>query len=175
LNKPNAALITLPPSPFLLALPCRFACMILLTIVLGACNAGLQTDTESNDVDLAAERETLMALQREWSDMYGRGDVEGIDALLAEESVLLAPGHLPAVGRDRVVTLTRALLAAEAADEVSVSWEPQAAFVSPSGDMAWDYGLATTILADGTVVTGSYLVVWTKENGEWKVAADIFT
>jgi len=148
--------------------------MILLTILLGACNAGLQADTESNEVDLAAERETLMALERDWSAMYGQGDVEGIAALLAEESVLLAPGHPPAVGRDSVVALTRALLAAEAADGVSVSWEPQAAFVSPSGDMAWDYGLATTILADGTVVTGAYLVVWIKDSGEWKVAADIF-
>ena len=47
-------------------------------------------------------------------------------------------------------------------------------FISSSGDMAYDYGRATTTLADGTVVEGSYLVVWTKEDGEWKAAADIF-
>lgn len=63
---------------------------------------------------------------------------------------------------------------AEATDGMSVSWEPQAVFVSSSGDMAYDYGRARTTLADGTVVEGSYLVVWTKEDGEWKVAADIF-
>lgn len=57
---------------------------------------------------------------------------------------------------------------------VLVSWKSEAAFVSSSGDMAYDYGRATTELADGTVIMGSYLVVWTKENGEWKVAADIF-
>jgi len=115
-----------------------------------------------------------MTLEQEWSDMYGEGDVEGIAELLASESVLLVPGEPPAVGRDSVLALTRELLAAEAADGVSVSWKSEAAFISSSGDIAYDYGRATTELADGTVIMGSYLVVWTKENGEWKVTADIF-
>jgi hypothetical protein len=40
--------------------------------------------------------------------------------------------------------------------------------------MAYDYGAATTILADGSTLQGYYLVVWVKENGQWKVAADMF-
>ena len=148
----------------------RGALALLLAVALGACNTDAQTDTGSAGL----ERETLMALERKWSDMYGRGDVEGIAALLAEDSVLLTPGQSPVVGRENVIEATRALLAADAADGLSVSWEPQAAFISSSGDMAYDYGRATTTLADGTVVEGSYLVVWTKEDGEWKVAADIF-
>jgi len=148
----------------------RGALALLLAVALGACNIDAQTDTGSAGL----ERETLMALERMWSDMYGRGDVEGIAALLAEDSVLLTPGQSPVVGRDSVIEATRALLAADAADGLSVSWEPRAAFISSSGDMAYDYGLATTTLADGTVVEGSYLVVWTREDGEWKVAADIF-
>jgi len=146
----------------------RLAFAVLLVVALSACDTDARTGTAS------AERETLMALERKWSDMYGRGDVDGIAELLAEDSVLLAPGQTPAVGRDNVIEATRALLAADAADGLSVSWEPQAAFISSSGDMAYDYGRATTTMADGTVVEGSYLVVWTKENGEWKAAADIF-
>ena len=115
-----------------------------------------------------------MKLEQECSDMYGEGDIDGIAELLASESVLLVPGEPPAVGRDNVLALTVELLTAEAADRVSVSWKSEAAFVSSSGDMAYDYGRATTELADGTVIMGSYLVVWTKESGEWKVAADIF-
>ena len=115
-----------------------------------------------------------MALERKWSELYGQGDVEGIAELLAEESVLLVPGEPSAVGRDSVLALTRELLAAEAADGMSVSWEPEAAFISSSGDMAYDYGRSTTTLADGSIIEGSYLVVWTKKGGEWKVAADIF-
>lgn len=152
----------------------RLAAMVTLTITLSACDSGPQTDAEPAAVDFAAERETLMALERQWSGMYGEGDLDGIAELLANESVLLAPGLGPVIGRDSVVAATRRLMAAEAADGMSVSWEPRAAFVSSSGDMAYDYGRATTTLADGSVVEGSYLVVWTKEDGEWKVAADIF-
>lgn len=113
-------------------------------------------------------------MERKWSDLYGQGDVEGIAELLAEESVLLVPGQPAAVGHESVLALTRKLLAAEAADGVSVSWEPDTAFVSSSGDMAYDYGRAKTTLPDGSIMEGSYLVVWIKKNGEWKVAADIF-
>lgn len=152
----------------------HLAAVAWLTLALSACGTDPETDVRSAEVDVAAERETLMALEREWSQMYGEGDVDGIGALLAEESILLAPGLSPVVGRDSVMAATRALLAGEAADGVSVSWEPRAAFVSASGDMAYDYGRATSTMADGTVVVGSYLVVWTKENGAWKVAADMF-
>jgi len=163
---------TAVPSSRMPILRCAFA--VLLAVALGACNTDTQIDTASAELDHAAERDTLMALERKWSDMYGQGDVDGIAELLAEDSVLLAPGRSPAVGRDSVIEATRALLAADAADGLSVSWEPQAAFISSSGDMAYDYGRATTTMADGTVVEGSYLVVWTREDGEWKAAADIF-
>src|SRR6056297_3721672 len=122
----------------------RIAFAVLLAAALSACETDAQTDTGSAGL----ERETLMALERKWSDMYGRGDVEGIAALLAEDSVLLTPGQSPVVGRENVIEATRALLAADAADGLSVSWEPRAAFISSSGDMAYDYGRATTTMAD---------------------------
>ena len=143
-------------------------------LALAACHSGPPTPADPAAVNPAAERDTLMAMEREWSALYGRGDVEGIAALLADGSVLLAPGRGPAVGRDSVVAATRALLAAEVGEGVSVSWEPLDAVVAPSGDMAYDWGRATTTLADGSVVEGSYLVVWTREGGQWKVAADLF-
>ena len=169
-----AASQTVSLLPITLSKSLSLVCMIMLTIVFTSCSIDQETETETPDVDYAAERETIMTLEREWSGMYGEGDVDGIAELLAEESVLLVPGQPPAIGSDSVLALTRELLAAEEADGVSVSWEPEAVFVSTSGDMAWDYGRATTTMADGSVIMGSYLVVWTKENGEWKIAADIF-
>lgn len=147
---------------------------LLLLFVLVSCSADIQSDANLSEANHSKEQEALMTLEQEWSDMYGEGNIEGIAELLASESVILVPGEPPAVGRDSVLALTRELLAAEAANGVSVSWKSEAAFVSSSGDMAYDYGRATTELANGTVIMGSYLVVWTKENGAWKVAADIF-
>ena len=152
----------------------RCAALAALAMLLSACNTDPQIDVESVAIDTAAERQTLMALEQKWSDMYGQGDVDGIAALLSKDSILLAPGHSPAVGRDDVVALTRTLMDTEAADGVSVSWQSQNAVISSSGDMAFDFGRARSALADGSVIEGSYLVVWINEDGEWKAAADIF-
>ena len=80
------------------------------------------------------------------------------------------PGSTPIVGADNVIRATRDMMASD--DEVS--WSSDHAYVAPSGDMAFDYGTATTRLADGSVVEGHYLVVWVREDGRWKVAADMF-
>ena len=89
---------------------------------------------------------------------------------MAQNSVLIMPGSAPVVGVESIRQATQTML--ESDDEVS--WRSDLAFVAPSGDMAYDYGTATTTLADGSIVEGYYLVVWVKENGEWKVAADMF-
>ena len=40
--------------------------------------------------------------------------------------------------------------------------------------MAFDYGKVTVSMADGSTTESFYLVVWQKEGGEWKVAADMY-
>ncbi len=145
----------------------RLISIPLLLITMAACHS----DPQSTTVDVAAEEAAIINLEKKWSDMFGAGDLDGISAILAKDSVLLAPGEAPIIGAGNVRTATRAMLAS---DDVEVSWKSNAAFVAPGGDMAYDYGTATTKLADGSVVEGQYLVVWVRENGQWKVAADMF-
>ena len=102
--------------------------------------------------------------------MFGQRDLDGIMALMAQDSVLIMPGSEPVVGIEDIRRATSTMLSSE--DQIS--WESDFAYVSSSGDMAYDYGTATTRLTDGSSVEGYYLVVWIKENGEWKVAADMF-
>lgn len=138
---------------------------IAIALVLAGCNA----DTPPVSTETAAEAE-IVQLESEWSAMFGAGDLDGITGLLTEDTVLIMPGTPPIVGIDDVREATRAML--ESDDEVS--WHSLHALVAPSGDMAYDYGTATTVLADGTVIEGYYMVVWVNENGRWKVAADMF-
>lgn len=145
----------------------RLLLSLLFLITMAACNSSPQSTT----VDVAAEEAAIMALETKWSDMFGVGDLDGISVLLAKDAVLLVPGEAPIIGVGKVRAATQAMLGA---GDVEVSWKSDAAFVAPGGDMAYDYGTATTKLADGSVVAGQYLVVWIKEDGEWKVAADMF-
>lgn len=119
---------------------------------------------------LGPEESRIMELESKWSAMFGERDLDGIMALMAQDSVLIMPGSEPVVGKEDIRRATRTMLESE--DQVS--WESDFAYVSSSGDMAYDYGTATTILSDGSSIQGYYLVVWIKENGQWKVAADMF-
>lgn len=119
---------------------------------------------------LGPEQSRIIELESKWSSMFGQRDLDGIMALMAQDSVLIMPGSEPVVGIEDIRRATSTMLSSE--DQIS--WESDFAYVSSSGDMAYDYGTATTRLTDGSSVEGYYLVVWIKENGEWNVAADMF-
>ena len=143
---------------------------VSLGILVSGCEIDVQTDAPPG-IDVVAEAEEIKALEKEWSDLYVAGDLEGITALLSRDTVLLPPGATPVTGVSAVRSATEEMLSD---DSVEVSWSSTAAFVAPSGEMAYDYGVAKTVNPDGSVVEGSYLVVWVKEDGKWKIAADMF-
>lgn len=140
-------------------------------LLLAACDVEVSTSLGDNEVDLEAEAARVMALETEWSRIYGEKNIDAIMDLFVEDSVLIAPGSPPVVGKPAIRSSTASMLAAEG---LSVEWTPMDARVAPGGDMAFDYGTSITRLPDGTTVPGAYLVVWVKVDGEWKVAADIF-
>jgi ketosteroid isomerase-like protein len=121
-------------------------------------------------VDVAAEAAAIMQLERDWSAMFGAGDVDAIMNLHAADAVQFPDGMKAVVGQEALRASWEAFAAME---DLNISWEPTAAFVSPDGNMAYDYGTSLMETPDGAV-PGKYLVVWVKVDGEWKVAADMF-
>ncbi len=140
------------------------AAIIITTI------AACSSDHQSAPVDTTAEQAAIVQIEAEWSDLFGAGDLDAIEALMAENAVFIMPGSSPIVGVGKIRAVNELML--ESDDEVS--WASDFASVAPSGDMAYDYGTVTTKRADGSIVKGHYLVVWVKEDGQWKIAADIF-
>ena len=122
-------------------------------------------------VDVAAEAAAVMELEREWSALFVARDIDAIMNLHAADAVQLPPGMEAVVGEEAMRASWEGFAAME---DFEVTWEPTAAFVSPDGNMAYDYGTTTSTLPDGSVVPGKYLVVWVKVDGQWKVAADMF-
>jgi ketosteroid isomerase-like protein len=119
-------------------------------------------------VDTAAEAAAIMALEREWSAKFQEKDIDWIVNLHATNGRQFPPNAEPVVGREAL----RAQWAAMGA--LDASWEPTEAHVSASGDMAYDFGIATINTPEGPTQS-KYLVVWTREDGEWKVAVDMFS
>ena len=133
---------------------------------LAACGQG-----SAPAVDTAAEAAKIMALESEWSDRFGQGDIDYIVDLHASNGIQMPPNAESVVGSEALRAAWQGMYDTEG---LSVSWESSAAFVSASGDMAWDYGKASMTSPDGKTTPMKYLVVWTREGGEWKVAADMF-
>ncbi len=143
------------------------ACLVMLLLTaFAACNSSSKYEA----IDTAAEVVAITQLETEWSEMFGARDLDGVAALMAQNTVLIMPGSEPIVGVDDVRAATEEMLKADG----EVSWASDFAFVAPSGDMAYDYGTATTKLADASIVKGKYLVVWVKEHDQWKIAAEMF-
>ena len=140
--------------------------LTLIAVALASCDSS----SHLTAADVSKASEEIVDLESEWSKMFGANDLEGIMKMLAQDSVLIMPGAEPVIGAEDIRRVTQEMLASD--DEVS--WKSTFASVAPSGDMAYDYGTATTRLADGSEIQGHYLVVWVKEDGQWKVAADMF-
>ena len=130
-------------------------------------------------VDLAAEREALMEVDREFSQVFAEEGVDGWVSFFDEKGIQMPAGAATAWGREEVERLARRLF--DAPNFTSMSWEPVYAQVAAAGDSSGDLGytlgnyIARGIDAEGQEVAqrGNYVTIWRKqEDGSWKVALD---
>ncbi len=119
----------------------------------------------------SADAEAILQLEREWSRRLKTKDVDWIVDLFATNGRQFPPGNEAVVGRDALRAAWEQLANTEG---LEISWEPSEAHVSSAGDMAYDFGTATIRAPDGRLLGAKYVVVWVREEGKWKVAADIF-
>jgi ketosteroid isomerase-like protein len=141
--------------------------LVIAAVALVACQ-GASQDAATSGVDTAAEAAAIMSLEREWSAKFQEEDLEWIVNLHATNGRQFPPNAEPIVGREALRTQWEAMF------DLDASWESVEAHVSASGDMAYDFGTATIITPEGPAPS-KYLVVWVREDGEWKVAVDMFS
>ena len=119
---------------------------------------------------LKFEREMFKSVKNERDD--AEGPVGDYGSALLREARLHRTGQLPLVGSDAILSYLY-LRAAR------ISWQPAAAEVSVSGDMAYTYGAYDFVTrgeggAVGQVERGHYTHVWQRdERGRWLLVADV--
>lgn len=147
----------------------RAAIAFAALLALAACAPPEPGLTEAEIQAAAAE---IMELERQWSAQAAERDTLWIALLHAQDARMMPPNQPPVVGPDAIRSAWGQLVRTEG---LSLSWESEEARVARSGDMAWDVGSYTMSLPDGSADRGKYVVVWTREDGEWKVAVDMFS
>jgi ketosteroid isomerase-like protein len=119
----------------------------------------------------ATESNVILELERQWSQKLQEKDVDWIVNLFTNEGRQFPPNAEPVVGSEALRAAWETMANTKG---LEVSWEPTEAHVSASSDMAYDFGTAKITTPDGQTQTGKYLVVWVRQEGEWKVAMDMF-
>lgn len=140
--------------------------------VEAAAETAAEETQEAVETAAAEAEQAIMGLERAWSRAFGEKDTVWIAEHLSSDVRIMPPNAEPLVGRDAVRAWWGEMARTEG---LQISWEPTEAHVSASGDMAYDVGTYEMTLPDGSTDSGKYLVVWVKEGGEWKIAADMFS
>jgi uncharacterized protein (TIGR02246 family) len=126
----------------------------------------------SGNIELKREIETLNAAAME---AFRRKDAEQIAAGFTVDGRFLAPNAPIAVGRAAIAAHWRLMMALP---NVTARWGSTYVEAARSGELAYELGTYDLAFdADGGRFEdqGKYVVVWRKEEGAWKIAADAIT
>ncbi len=144
----------------------RFLIVVSAALVVAAC-------ATIPRVDLQAESAAIRKLDREWLAAFTAKDIDAAMSYFAPTAVLM-PANSPAIIGQGPIREWFALWLPD--PNVSTSFSPAVVEVAESGDLAYDRGTFHSVVetAEGRVeVTGKYLIIWKKIDGEWKAMIDI--
>jgi len=133
--------------------------------------AGLIRGAESKSSD----EQTLRDLDAKWSAAAAAKDVDKTVSYYADDAIVL-PANAPiATTKDTIRKLWQDVLTSPG---TAMSWKSDKVEVARSGDMAYVSGTYQLTMNDATGKPindrGKYIVVWEKQGGTWKAAADIW-
>jgi uncharacterized protein (TIGR02246 family) len=151
---------------------------LLLAALVAACAPTRAADSDTGaavaKVDLAAEEKAIRDLDAQWVRAVQAKDTAAIAQLYATDGLYMAPDYQALGGRAGAQKGWGMMFATPGA---ALTFGPTRVVVAQSGDMAYDIGTYTFSMSGrgGPVEDkGKYLVVWKKQDGAWKVAADMF-
>ena len=119
-------------------------------------------------IDPVAARADLMKLEGEFSNASALNARTAYESFLADDARVLRQNAEPAVGKSAAGKLMP-----EAGR--ALTWQPAMADVAASGDLGYSYGAFELNTRGVTLQHGSYVRVWKKLNGKWKVVVDVMS
>jgi ketosteroid isomerase-like protein len=125
--------------------------------------------SSSNDVQM------LLARDRQWAQLSATSrNVDSIVAYWTDDARVVEPGQAVVAGKPALRGMVNGSMSVPG---FHVSWTPDSAVISRSGDLAYSYGTNEFTAPDstGSLVTtrGRYIAVWRKEaDGQWRCSED---
>ena len=126
--------------------------------------------------DVAAATRDLLATDQAWAALAAaNGPVDSIVAYWAPDARVVLAAQPIVVGTEAIRQMVTAM---QAIPGFRISWTPDSAVVSSSGDLGYTYGTNRITIPDSTgtlrTTEGRYITVWLKEpDGSWRCTFDI--
>src|SRR5215471_2723009 len=92
-------------------------------------------------VDVAADRDAILATDRPWQEAIAAKDVDRALSFWADDAVVLAPGQPKLVGKDAI---RRFVTESFKIPGFGIRWETTSVQVSPQGELAYAFANTTT-------------------------------
>jgi uncharacterized protein (TIGR02246 family) len=118
-----------------------------------------------------AQKAKIEAVNAKWTELFNKGDFEGVAQLYTVDATAFPPGSAMVKGRAAIGTMWKGM-----AEQVSNPKVTTLEVKRLGPTAAREIGTLSLMTKGPTPkeVTGKYLVVWERVQGEWKLAADIW-
>ena len=128
-------------------------------------------------VDPHAGEADLMPTSRAWAQAAASGDLERIVSFWADDAIVLAPDQPAVVGKAAIREFVKQF---SAIPGFSITWEPEQARISASGELGYLVEHNRVTFADSTGVRqtqfGKAVTIWRKDpSGTWKCIVDTWS
>ncbi|WP_162055943.1 YybH family protein [Pontibacter pamirensis] len=123
-----------------------------------------------NTANAAEIRSEIERQNKKFMEAYRRGDAAGMAALYTEDGMIMPPNSDIVEGREQIQNFFQALM-----NMGIKSIELQTREVEQHENTAYEVSRATlSVEGDQVVDEAKYIVIWKRENGDWKLHRDIF-
>jgi ketosteroid isomerase-like protein len=129
-------------------------------------------------VDVAREAAALLAADRAWAAApQDAGNVDSVVAYWTNDARVVMAGQPTVAGKQALREMVKSSLSIPG---FRISWKPDSAVVSASGDLGYTFGTNSTTVPDEkgalTTTPGRYITVWRKgADGRWRCVMDYAT
>ncbi len=135
--------------------------LLSFSIALFSCSNPFQYPGKEEDT--VSSTGVLIQADQAFSTMSTeRGMKAAMVHFMAKEGVLLRPDEKPLIGADAIEYISQI-----SDSGYKVSWYPKKAEISGDGTLGYTYGIYEIVVQD-TMIKGTYINVWKKQNGEWR-------
>jgi ketosteroid isomerase-like protein len=140
----------------------------LLLVVFITAAAGISVSAQSKGKTDDGMRKAIENASRKFNETYNKGDAVGLAAMYASGARVLPPNAVAILNDQGILDMWRSFINSGAKFSIATT------FVEGRGDLAYEVGTYAITAADGGQDTGKFVVVWKRQNGAWKIAADIW-